>query len=488
MRKGVAGAYDAAISSLKKQSSLDYRVVVKLLNSKPPLSPHQADELLTTTQSALCDNDEVYKAYLGYHATNTNPETVIKKFNEYKDRALRNSTSSDLHAIVVHALHDTGDMDSMVQVAAELRARGRLAMTTTETESLLLHLARTDTAQCENWWMYLRGMKLNLQPATYNAVLTALARAQSSVALHLLGHMEALGVSPDEEAYAALLRMSDSKHSRTFDRVMNKTRTRDACSALLAQCVRTGRLAHAQELRTLRGTSAFTVASLNLLLAAYAKQGNVARGAALFSDMLERDAVTFEIAANMYARAGDARACRDLVTEMSASCVPVTRGVLLALMDVCVAHGDVKACEQIFEKLRAENDGTSVVYDKMLTLYSNSGDLQKVRDAWELMIDHGISPSTNSYNIIIAAHAKQGKSPDCLRLFQAMKANKLAPNLGTFAGIVTAHVQRRNFRSSRKFFEEMTQAMPVKDALGAIFEYCSLKSSLRNEGLRSVPM
>jgi hypothetical protein len=63
-----------------------------------------------------------------------------------------------------------------------------------------------------------------------------------------------------------------------------------------------------------------------------------------------------------------------------------------------------------------------------------------------------------------------------------MKENKLTPNLGTFAGIVTAHVQQRNFRSSRNFFEEMTQAMSVKDALGAIYEYCSMKSSLKKEG------
>ena len=74
----------------------------------------------------------MYKAYLGYHAKNGLPETVVKKFKEYKDRALRNSTSSDLHAIVVHALHDTGDIVGMVQVASELRARGRLAMTTAE--------------------------------------------------------------------------------------------------------------------------------------------------------------------------------------------------------------------------------------------------------------------------------------------------------------------------------------------------------------------
>jgi pentatricopeptide repeat protein len=170
---------------------------------------------------------------------------------------------------------------------------------------------------------------------------------------------------------------------------MNKTHTRGACSALLTQCVRTGYLAHAQELRNLRGASAFSVASLNLLLATCAKQGSVARGTLLLNDMLERNAVTYEIAANMYARAGDARACRELVLEMSTTCPPVTRGVLLAVMDVCVTHGDAKACEEIFEKLRSESDGTSAVYDKMLTLYGNAGDLQKARDTWELMITQG---------------------------------------------------------------------------------------------------
>ena len=135
----------------------------------------------------------------------------------------------------------------------------------------------------------------------------------------------------------------------------------------------------------------FSVASVNLLLAAYAKQRNVARGAALLNDMIERDAVTYELAANMYACADDARACRELVIEMTANCVPITRGVLLALMDVYVAHGDAKACEEIFEKVRGENDGTSVVYDKMLTLHGNTGDLQKARDTWELMISKGTS-------------------------------------------------------------------------------------------------
>lgn len=65
--------------------------------------------------------------------------------------------------------------------------------------------------------MYLRGMKLSLQPGTYNAVLTALARAQSGVALHVLGYMDTLDITPDGEAYAALMQMvALSKHSRSL--------------------------------------------------------------------------------------------------------------------------------------------------------------------------------------------------------------------------------------------------------------------------------
>lgn len=64
-----------------------------------------------------------------------------------------------------------------------------------------------------------------------------------------------------------------------------------------------------------------------------------------------------------------------------------------------------------------------------------------------------------------------------------MKARQLAPNLGTFAGILTASVQKRNFGVSRKYFEEMAQVLPVSNAINTMLQYCSWKSSLKHEGM-----
>lgn len=105
--------------------------------------------------------------------------------------------------------------------------------------------------------------------------------------------------------------------------------------------------------------------------------------------MDERDAVTFEIAANMYARAGDSRRCREVVEDMHERGMEYTPGVLLALMDICVLHGDREGCEKLFGLLGSTGRLTSVAYDKMIMLYSNAGDLEKARETWESMHNQG---------------------------------------------------------------------------------------------------
>ena len=63
--------------------------------------------------------------------------------------------------------------------------------------------------------MYLRDLRRSLQSSTYNEVLTALARARSNVAFQVLDYMDVIGVTPNDEAYSALLQMIDaSRDSR----------------------------------------------------------------------------------------------------------------------------------------------------------------------------------------------------------------------------------------------------------------------------------
>lgn len=235
----------------------------------------------------------------------------------------------------------------------------------------------------------------------------------------------------------------------------------------------------------LRLNTPLRVTSYNELITAFSQPPSPKFGFAydVFSTMfcmkVRPNSETFAIAAGMYARARDSRGYRTLLNTMSTCGEPITRSVLLAVMDLYVVYGDVDSCEKAFAHLRERGEATSVAFDQMITLYSNAGDMQKVHDIWAMMKQQGIEPSTNTYNLIIAAHAKLGRSAECTQFFEAMKADKLAPNLGTFAGVLSAYVMQRNFHSTRKYYDEMTQAMPIMDGVGAILQYCSMKSELK---------
>lgn len=155
----------------------------------------------------------MYKAYLNYHATTGNSPRLVQKYHELKvhpNFVSATSTDTDIPAILVHALHDTGDMKEMVQVAEHLKAKSRLAMTNEECASLLTYLARTDLKSCENWYFYLCSTECTLDISAYNVLVDAFAQANSSVALHILGTMQNRGVNPNEDTFASLLRMVDT--------------------------------------------------------------------------------------------------------------------------------------------------------------------------------------------------------------------------------------------------------------------------------------
>lgn len=84
--------------------------------------------------------------------------------------------------------------------------------------------------------------------------------------------------------------------------------------------------------------------------------------------------------------------------------------------------------------------------------------------------------------MLIAAHASQGEAPECQDIVIRMRAHSLAPNLVTFAGLLTAHVVRREFGAVRTVFEEMRTAAPFSSAFDAILSFCNLKSDLRQQG------
>lgn len=67
----------------------------------------------------------------------------------------------------------------------------------------------------------------------------------------------------------------------------------------------------------------------------------------------------------------------------------VTSTIYLSLMDLLIAKNETAGCERLFALVRSKGLASSAIYDKIIGMYTSSGEMQKAIEKLDLMQNEG---------------------------------------------------------------------------------------------------
>lgn len=191
----------------------------------------------------------------------------------------------------------------------------------------------------------------------------------------------------------------------------------------------------------------------NVIIAGYAKNGDMFGAAELFDEMPRRDLFSWNTMIDGYAKCGEVKSARKLFDEME------TRDVITwnSMIDGYVRSGDMEAAKKLFVEMPIK-DG--LTWGVILNGYvATTGD-----EVTGVQMMHGLFEklpykNTITWNSLISTYVRANKVSDALTLFESMGIR--VRNSSSWNTMLYGLVKSGDIRVAEKLFK----AMPVKDSI-----------------------
>jgi pentatricopeptide repeat protein len=118
-------------------------------------------------------------------------------------------------------------------------------------------------------------------------------------------------------------------------------------------------------------------------------------------------------------------------------------------------------------------------YNHVMTAFAKNKDLDMVEKLNQEAIDkYGILPSSQRYNAIILALAKQGKAQEAELVLREMKKQGLKPDIVTYTTVIDAYKRVRNIDKCWQLYDdyaeiEMDGREPDEFMMGYMIRLCA---------------
>ncbi|KAH6558019.1 hypothetical protein KP509_1Z081600 [Ceratopteris richardii] len=232
---------------------------------------------------------------------------------------------------------------------------------------------------------------------------------QREAVLQLFNQLQVEGVQPSSVTYLPILQV---------------------CSfpSCLGQCKRV----HAYILSSRVECS---LALTNTIINMYAKCGSINYAFHVFSMMVKRDVVSWNVMIMAYVEANLIKEALALLENMQKESVTPSQSTHVSLLKGCIQLGDVElgmlvhAC--IMENFSQVGD---FLYGNLVAMYAKCNNLEDAHN----ILNHMDKPDVVSWTLLIAGYIKIGKGKEALILFQKMKKGGVEPDEVAFINSLKA--------------------------------------------------
>ncbi|RAL54673.1 hypothetical protein DM860_001801 [Cuscuta australis] len=189
----------------------------------------------------------------------------------------------------------------------------------------------------------------------------------------------------------------------------------------------------------------------------------------MYQNRMEPDEVTMGIVVQMYKKAGDFKKAEEFFKqwetvnarrahESISSPLCLSSYTHNNLIDTYGKAGKVKEASEAFERMLDEGiSPTTVNFNTMIHLYGNNNQMEEVGSLMQKMEDLDCCPDTRTYNILIFLHAKHNDIETASFYFEAMKSASLEPDIVSYRTLLYAFSIRQMVSEADMLVLEMDE-------------------------------
>eukprot|EP01018_Ginkgo_biloba_P041292 Gb_07260 [translate_table: standard] len=208
------------------------------------------------------------------------------------------------------------------------------------------------------------------------------------------------------------------------------------------------KLVHAHIIQT--GFTCPDISLSNKLVTMYAKCGSLVEANWVFTQLPERDVVTWSVMIAAYARNGCAEDAMQLFYRMQHSHIQPNPFTFTGVLPACAKLASLEQGKEIHEKIVRNGCQSDVfVGNSLVDMYAKCGSVKNARYTFDKMPQRNVV----SYNTMIAGYAQNGHVDEALKLFQKMSQRDVV----SWNTMIAAFAQNGHIDEALDLFQKMPE-------------------------------
>ena len=184
---------------------------------------------------------------------------------------------------------------------------------------------------------------------------------------------------------------------------------------------------------------------------------------AMFDDNYVPTAASFSPLINAYALKGDKKGVELVIRRMKQNRIEMNEVIFTAWIKLYRIKRDVKNAKHIFYVVMPQHGITPSTpsYNSLFDLYGKLSLVNKVEELYEEMKKHNVERNIKTYTSILYAYVKQGNEEKAHKIIEEMQNDGIEPNAQACTCLLALYIRNRHVEPAEKIFAEMNEKFPL---------------------------
>ncbi|KAL0427823.1 UNVERIFIED_CONTAM: Pentatricopeptide repeat-containing protein, mitochondrial [Sesamum latifolium] len=205
------------------------------------------------------------------------------------------------------------------------------------------------------------------------------------------------------------------------------------------------------------------VYTINMVIGAYCKAGNLEMAVEVFREMermgLDRNVVSYNTLIAGYCSKGLLSRGLKLKNVMEKNGIQPNDATYNTLINALCKEGKLHEVNKLFREMKSMDVApTTVTYNTLINGYSEAGNSEMGIRLFEEMSVSGVKADILTYNAVIMGLCKEGKTKKAAYMVKELDREKLVPNSSTFAALITGQCARNNAERAFQLYQSMVRS------------------------------